>query len=193
MTARFLLSPFIACCLSVLPTLGCASRAEDPPAVKRLQEAVANLEKKLADLEAKVAALEKQGKAEPSAKVDKNEEEYVKAMVGAALENMLAGDVVGLHTKLSSNLLRGINGTFTPGEHFHDEEIGKWIKKWNPDLKYRAYTIDKVLYSPAKDEAVITGTLSAKQESAKASFTLTLVKDKDKGTKFLIDAISVKP
>jgi hypothetical protein len=167
------------------------ARADDPATVKQLQETVTKLEKKIADLEAKVAALEKLAKADATAKPDKNDEEYVKTMAGALLDSLLAGDAPGLRNKMTENMERGIDN-FWKDPRLHQDEIAAWVKNWNAVKKYQSHMIDKVVFSPNKDEIVVTGTLTGKGDPSlpKSEFTMTLVKT-DK--KLLLDAIAAKP
>jgi hypothetical protein len=175
--------------LALVLALTGATRADDPPTTKQLQETVAKLEKKIADLEAKVAALEKLAKAEPATKPDKDEEEYAKAAAGAMLDSLLLGDNMGLRNKMTQAMEFGIdpswNGNFSEA---HQGAVGTWVRQWNAK-EYKSHTIEKVVFSPNKEEIVVTGTLSDK-EGIKATYTMTLVK-KDK--KLLLDAVLAKP
>jgi hypothetical protein len=176
--------------LAIVVTVADTCRADDPATVKQLQETVTKLEKKIADLEAKVAALEKQAKADPGAKPDKNDEEYVKQKAGAVLDALLAGDASGVRGLMTQKLLKGINSFWTIGSLNHNSAVDEWISDWNPKKQYKSHTIDKVAFSPAKDEVVIQGSLTAgKDYGAKGTFTMTLVKEKDK---YMLDACSQK-
>jgi hypothetical protein len=53
--------------------------------------------------------------------------------------------------------------------------------------------IEKVVFSPTKDEVVLQGTLIPREETKpKGSFSITVVKEKEK-SKYVIDACSGKP
>jgi hypothetical protein len=177
---RFLAIPAVFLVMS-----GC-SYADDPATVKQLQETVAKLEKKIADLEAKVVALEKQGK--PS----NTEEEYVKQKGAAILDAMLAGDGTVVRGSISVKLLKGIDSFWEVGSLNHNAAVDKWIGNANPKKQYKSHHIDKVVFSPAKDEVVLSGTVHGKNPADQAvdsTFTMTLVKEKDK---YLLDAFAIK-
>jgi hypothetical protein len=193
MSSRISMSVHVLGGLAVAFGLASSARADDPATVKQLQDTVTKLEKKIADLEAKVAALEKLAKAAPAAKPDLNDEEYVKTMAGAMLDSLLAGDAPGLRNKMTENMERGIDN-FWKDRRLHENEIDMWVKAWNKG-NYKSHTIEKVVFSPNKDEIVVTGTLSGKggkgdKEETQAGFTMTLIRS-DK--KLLLDAIAAKP
>jgi hypothetical protein len=180
MSARTLIA------LVLLTAVGTA-RADDPTTTTQLQETVARLEKKIADLEARVAALEKQAKAEPG----KGDDEYLKTQAGAVLDSLMAGDSPGLKNKFTKNMELGIDSFWKEGLN-HDNEVIKWVENWNKTAKFKTHAIEKVVVSPDKAEAVVTGTLIGKEPADKATFTLTLVKDKANANKYLVDAIAVR-
>jgi hypothetical protein len=165
-------------------------RADDPATVKQLQDTVATLQKQIAVLEAKVAALEKQAK-DPATKSNKVDEEYVKTMAGALLDSLLAGDSAGLRNKFTKKMEIGIENLFKEGR-LHDDEVDKWVMNWNQKMQYKTNMIDKVVVSPDKDEIIVTGTFMGKEAADKATFTLTLVRDKTNVNKWLVDAVAVK-
>jgi hypothetical protein len=186
MSVRIPLCVRILIGLAVVAAIGTV-RADDPATVKQLQDTVAKLEKKIADLEAKVAALEKLAKAEPG----KNDDAYIKTQAGATLDSLLAGDAAGMRNKFTQKMELGIDNLFKEG-FVHNQKVDEWVTNWNANMKYKTHVIDKVVFSPNKEEIVITGTFSGKEPADKASFTLTLVKDKANANKFLVDAIAVK-
>jgi hypothetical protein len=177
-----------AIALAVLGTTGC----DDSAKVKELQEKTAAQDKKIAALEARLKDLEDKQPVQYS-KPEKDDE-YVSAVAGAALDALLAGDVSGLRNNLSATLRQAIDARVQVDIFGNrSDEVATWVTSWNPGRQYKTYTIEKVVLSPTKDEAVIQGTLTPKEDSnKKGSFSLTLVKDKEKN-KFLIDASSAKP
>jgi hypothetical protein len=165
------------------------ARADDPATVKQLQDTVTKLEKKIADLEAKVGALEKQAKVDPGAKPDKVDDEYVKQKAGAMLDALLAGDAAGVRGAMTVKLLKGINTFWQVGSLNHNAAVDEWIANWNPKMQYKSYFIEKWGFSPSKEEVVLSGSITGKDPALKATFTMTLVKEKDK---YMLEACSLK-
>jgi len=184
MSARF--STFVrvlggaAFVLAVFSSSGC----DDAAKIKELQDKTAALEAKVKELEERMPV--------QYVKPDKDDE-YATAVAGAAVDSLLAGDVASLRGLFSAKLLKGAEEVVQPDFFGHKEDaVQVWVTKWNGNKLYKSYTIEKVVVSPTKDEIIVTGTLISKDDpSKKGSFSITMVKDKEKG-KFLIDAGSAK-
>jgi hypothetical protein len=111
------------------------------------------------------------------------EEEYVKQKASAVLDALLVGDAPGVQGAMTVTLQKRINPTD------NGVSLNNWVVQWNSRKLYKSYTIDKVAFSPSKDEVVLSGTLTGKDEAVKGKFSMTLVKEKDK---YLFDACTVK-
>jgi hypothetical protein len=171
----------------------CTSGGCDTAKLKEQEEKVAALQDKVTALEARVKDMEDKWPVQYS-KPDKDDE-YVTAVAGAMIDALLAADVSGIRNNLSPSLKQAIDAKITVDPFYgtKSDEVAKWVTAWNPNGAYKAYTIEKVVLSPTKDEAVIQGNLTPKNDAAKkGSFSITLVKDKEK-SKFLIGASSAKP
>jgi len=117
-----------------------------------------------------------------SKQVDK-EEEYVKQKASAVLDALLVGDAPGVQGAMTVNLQKRIN----PNDD--RVSVNNWVLQWNSRKLYKSYTIDKVAFSPSKDEVVLSGTLTGNDGAEKGTFSMTLLKEKDK---YLFDACTVK-
>ena len=170
--------------MAVLATAGC----DDSAKLKELQDKTAALEARVKELEEKQAA-----PTVHQTKPDKDDE-FVIATAAAALEALLAGDASGLRGNVSTKLMQAIDAE-APVDFLSQQKVDPvktWIGKWN-NKQYKSYTVEKVIYSPTKDQVVVQGTLIPKVESnPKGSFSITLVKEKD-NPKYVIDACSGKP
>ncbi len=179
MSAHFLRSLRVPTGLAFLAVLGVAG-CDDSAKVKQLEERIAGLETRITDLEAKQAV------AVTYTKPDK-EDEFIIATAGSMIDALLAGETTAVRGNLSARLTKAIKD-----QEFITDGVQEWVARWNANKQFSTYTVDKVVFSPNKDEAVLTGTLTRKESGPKGSFSITLVKDKDKN-KYLIDAGSAKP
>jgi hypothetical protein len=166
--------------VTVLGTTGCG----DSVKVKELQERTAALEAKIKEIEERVPV--------QYVKPDKDDE-YATAVAGTALDSLLAGDVASVRGSLTPKLQKGVEADALP-DFFGNkpDAVATWVVKWNPDKLSKSYTIEKVVVSPTKDEIIVQGWLKFVDGTRRGSFSITLVKDKEKN-KFLIDAGAAKP
>jgi hypothetical protein len=189
----FRVSGGTAVLLAVLALTGC----DDSAKVKELQEKAAEQDSKLAEQNKKLAALEArltdlEGKLPIQYSKPDKDDEYVSAVAGAALDALMAGDVSAVRKSISPKLEESIKKQDVIDFFGNRQDyLPTWVQNWNPGQRYKSYSIEKVVLSPTKDEAIVQGSLS-KDDGKKGSFSLTLVKEKEKN-KFLIDASSAKP
>ena len=160
-----------------------AQAAEKDQQIKELQERLAAAEKRIADLDAT--------RPTQYLKPDKDDE-YAQTVAGAALDSLLAGDVAGIRGTLSAKLQKGVEALDYYNQFNQKiDSVHEWVTRWNPAKQYKSYSVEKVVQAPMNGEYIVQGALFDANRCKSGTFSITLVKEGDKG-KFLLDAASAK-